>query len=208
MSPGYPSWDPDTDQSRDRSQVPLPSPECASPFHDMSYTRTFPIAFALKGPSTTHKIYKMDLIPSDTVLASPTSAFHHHFKSALEVEIVSISGTLTIPFIEKDKPQPFGCIAVVGSDNSAASVHALAVRSGVVFAGSSRTFAFDDNAGVDRKLKGVFGPGSRASIHIGIAAGYDAKADDLVFVSGQIELRFTGESNASLYAASFPDPTA
>jgi len=173
----------------------------------MSYTRTFPIALALKGSATSHKIYKLDLIPSDTTLAAPKTAFQWHFANALKVRIVSISGEVIVPFVEKDKAQPFGCAAIVASTNTASTVHELASGSSIVFAGASGRFEFRDGRGVDRSLKGEFRTGGGASLHIGIASSWDSKDVDLIFVTASMVLEFEGESDSALFAAAYDAPT-
>lgn len=171
----------------------------------MPYSLTFNVSYALKGPASGHKVYKVSLVPQASASNAPPTLFYQHFLSATTVRLLRAEGNVFATVGPRDKPAPFCVGAIVGVNNPATTVHQLARGRPIASDGSNTSFSLANAPGINPVLKGVMEPGEHPALHVAVAAGYDASSLDVAIVSMAIEVEFDGVSDAVAYDQALPD---
>jgi hypothetical protein len=165
----------------------------------MVYTLSFPISATLMGAKSTHKVYKLSLIPVGPTSGKSASLYYSHFRSAVKVTLLDVQGTIFCPRTALDKAASIASCAVVADTNTAATVHALARGRDVASEGRPARFQLSEAIGVRRILKGVADDGELPAVHLAVSSSWDAETTDSVVLSAMITVEFSGESDAVAY---------
>jgi len=169
----------------------------------MSYTHTFFVSQALKGANATHKVYKMDLVPTTT----STTLYGAHVRSCTSARLVSAKGTLFVIQQASDKASPFATAAIVDKANTANSVHGLANGGGFAFGNQTYEFDLSQSIGIDPIIKGVALAGGKPALHIAVASSWDTSSIDVAFFSMRFEVEFSGISDTVAFDGALPAAT-